>query len=128
MAAARTYMVWMFQQRGRNDKIGELAKDAFMDPNWDGKQQSLKKITKGTAAEDPYYESITLYRKWAEEFAGRSAPKSPPKSPPVEEQAPKSPLPEEPAIIPVVINRPQRRRLVPRKSLIVTPENKQVSV
>ena len=36
-------MIWLFNQRGREDPIGDLARHAFGDPEWGGTMSSLRK-------------------------------------------------------------------------------------
>lgn len=68
MSSSRTYMGWLFQQRGRADPVGDLARDAFADAEWDGSQHDLKLKTRDTAAEDAFERSVREYRRWMETF------------------------------------------------------------
>lgn len=61
----RTYMAWLFAQRGRDDPIGDLARDAFRDPKWDGSQSYLRGATDGQISEDAYIDSVMEYREWS---------------------------------------------------------------
>lgn len=56
------YRSWLRKQVKRGDKIGDLARDAFSDVEWDGKQKTLKKITKDTLAEEAFEMSIEEFR------------------------------------------------------------------
>lgn len=56
------FMKWLFFQRSRGDKVGDLASDAFNDPSWDGKLKSLEVTTKGTAAEEAFQEAVEEFR------------------------------------------------------------------
>ena len=38
------YMQWLFAQRSRQDPVGDLARDAFTDLNWNGKIKALEAI------------------------------------------------------------------------------------
>lgn len=40
--AYNTFLLWLFHQRKNNDPVGDLARDAFQDQNWDGTMQGLK--------------------------------------------------------------------------------------
>ena len=51
MKAQGTYVKWLFFQRGREDDIGDLARDAFMDPDWDGGLKTLGKIVKSNGSD-----------------------------------------------------------------------------
>ena len=68
MASARTYLGFLFGQRGRDDPVGDLARDAFYDSSWDGSQHALKLMTRDTAAEDAFERSVREYRKWMDSF------------------------------------------------------------
>lgn len=62
----QNYLVWLFQQRGRGDAIGDLAIDAMSDLGWDGKMKSLKEriaeMSDSNAARDAYYNSVDEFR------------------------------------------------------------------
>ena len=61
-----TYMRWLFDQRKRNDPIGDLAKDAFADPSWDGRITSLRALIRSDGsdgAKETFFKSIIEYRE-----------------------------------------------------------------
>ena len=58
------YVKWLFHQRGRQDPIGDLARDAFMDPKWDGGLKLLGKIIKATGSDA----ALAAYDKSCHEF------------------------------------------------------------
>ena len=54
----RDFLKWLFVQRSRQDPIGDLARDAFNDIEWNGKLKSLEKTTKDTDAEDAFADAL----------------------------------------------------------------------
>ena len=60
-----TYVKWLFFQRGRQDDIGDLARDAFMDADWDGGLKTLGKRIKDIGSDlalASYDKSCHMYR------------------------------------------------------------------
>ena len=57
------FMKWMFTMRGEQTPLGDLARDAFLDPDWDGKLKTLERITAGTIAEDSFLAAVIAFRK-----------------------------------------------------------------
>lgn len=64
-----TYFKWMFHQRSRADPIGDLARDAFQDTEWNGTMKSLigrikdeDAIISTDKARDAYVESVKEFR------------------------------------------------------------------
>ena len=55
-------MKWLFFQRARQDPIGDLARDAFTDVNWNGKLKSLEEQTRDTDAEDAFVSAVREFR------------------------------------------------------------------
>ncbi len=37
-----TFIMWLFSQRGEQTPMGDLARDAFADPEWNGTMTDLK--------------------------------------------------------------------------------------
>ena len=56
------FLVWLFQQRARNDPVGDLARDAFQDVEWNGKLKTLEHTTRGTDAEETFFLAISEFR------------------------------------------------------------------
>lgn len=52
------YITWLFSQRVRMDPVGDLARDAFQDVEWDGGIISMRQRTKDTPAWDAYKRSV----------------------------------------------------------------------
>jgi len=62
------YLQWLLAQRKRDDPIGDLAKDAFMDVQWDGSSSHLKSITCGTPAEATFLLSLSEFRQQRKKY------------------------------------------------------------
>lgn len=75
MTSIRSYLGFMFQQRGRDDEIGRLALDAFTDKTWTGSQYDLKVKTRGTLQEEAFDKSAKLYARWAADHREAAAKK-----------------------------------------------------
>jgi hypothetical protein len=75
MTSARSYLGYMFLQRGRDDEVGRLALDAFADRNWVGTQFDLKVKTRDTRQEDAFLKSVRDYGRWAASFREAAAAK-----------------------------------------------------
>ena len=61
-----TYVKWLFFQRGRQDDIGNLARDAFLDPRWDGGLKTLGKRIKSHGSDlalASFDKSCHMYRE-----------------------------------------------------------------
>ena len=61
-----TYVKWLFFQRGRQDDIGDLARDAFLDPRWDGGLKTLGKRVKSSGSDlalASFDKSCHMYRE-----------------------------------------------------------------
>ena len=56
------FLKWLFFQRARQDPVGTLARDAFMDVDWNCKLKSLEEQTRGTYAEDVFHDTVTEFR------------------------------------------------------------------
>ena len=65
----QNYLIWLFHQRSRQDKIGDLARDAFQDPDWDGKMLSLKKCILAASVQAP--SAMDAYEDSLKEFRGQ---------------------------------------------------------
>jgi hypothetical protein len=58
-----SYIMWIFDQRSRADSIGDLARDAFADDQWDGTMKGLKaQLNDKEEAIDAFCESVQLFR------------------------------------------------------------------
>jgi hypothetical protein len=58
------FVKWLFHQRVRVDPIGDLARTAFADPNWDGGMKCLCQIVKSKKCD----EVLAAYDKSLHEF------------------------------------------------------------
>lgn len=67
-SSQRTYMIWLFKQRGRGGPIGDLSLMSFADVNWDGKISVLRKMSKGTIYEPAFLDSLGEFHDWIKEF------------------------------------------------------------
>lgn len=59
----KSFKNWLKLQTERNDPVGDLARDAFSDVNWDGTMRSLFVTVQDTDAEDAYDQSVMEYRR-----------------------------------------------------------------
>lgn len=66
-----TFLIWLFHQRKKQTPVGDLARDAFQDHEWDGTMQGLKsrievqhvQLAGGCLpAFDSYDQALKLYR------------------------------------------------------------------
>ena len=65
---AQEFLKWFFFQRSRQDPIGDLARDAFMDQGWNGKLKSLEEQTRGTDGEDTFRDAVSEYRNQRKKY------------------------------------------------------------